>query len=217
MRRTVDVPLRGTIGHRATVWAKWLRSRREPSTVLALALSLLAGCHHDMQDQPRYEPLEHSALFADGRSSRPLVPGTIPRGHLEVDQAYFAGREDGSLVDKLPVELTPALLERGQERYNIYCSPCHARTGDGNGMIVQRGYRRPPSYHTDRLRGMPVGHFFDVITRGFGMMPSYARQVPVEDRWAIVAYIRALQWSQYAVVDELSDADRGELPKEGQP
>jgi mono/diheme cytochrome c family protein len=170
-----------------------------------------------MQDQPRYEPLEHSALFADGRSSRPLVPGTIPRGHLEVDQAYFAGREDGSLVDKLPVELTPALLERGQERYNIYCSPCHARTGDGNGMIVQRGYRRPPSYHTDRLRGMPVGHFFDVITRGFGMMPSYARQVPVEDRWAIVAYIRALQWSQYAVVDELSDADRGELPKEGQP
>ncbi|HWA99069.1 MAG TPA: cytochrome c [Pirellulales bacterium] len=177
----------------------------------------LVGCHHDMQDQPRYEPLEGNSFFADGLASRPLVAGTVARGHLEVDTARFTGRDENGFVDQLPMDVTTALVERGAERFNIYCSPCHARTGDGNGMIVQRGYRRPPSFHTERLRGLPVGHFFDVITRGFGMMPSYARQVPAEDRWAIVAYIRALQLSQYTPVedvpaDERQKLDRGERP-----
>ncbi len=180
--------------------------------VLALAaLAALAGCHDDMYNQPRYEPLERSDFFDDHRSSRSLVAGTVVYRAERTDDVLHTGRSDGELATDLPIELTAALLRRGQERYNIYCSVCHARTGDGNGMIVQRGYRQPPTLHSDRLRGVPVGHFFDVITNGFGAMPSYALQVPTEDRWAIAAYIRALQMSQYAGVDELPEDVRAQL------
>jgi mono/diheme cytochrome c family protein len=180
--------------------------------MLVLAtLPALVGCHDDMYNQPRYEPLERSDFFDDHRASRPLVAGTVVYRAERTDDVLHTGREDGELATELPIELTAALLRRGQERFNIYCSVCHARTGDGNGMIVQRGYRQPPTYHSDRLRGAPIGHFFDVMTNGFGAMPSYALQVPTEDRWAIAAYIRALQLSQYATADELPDDVRKEL------
>jgi mono/diheme cytochrome c family protein len=168
-----------------------------------LLYAALLGCHDDMYNQPRYEALEPSDFFDDGRSSRPLVPGTIAYGAKSLDDVLYTGRSGGELAAELPMEVSKALLNRGQERFNIYCSVCHSRTGDGNGMIVQRGYRQPPTFHSDRLRGVPVGHFFDVMTSGFGAMPSYALQVPPEDRWAIAAYIRALQFSQYASLDEV--------------
>jgi mono/diheme cytochrome c family protein len=180
--------------------------------VLAIAVILvIAGCHDDMYNQPRYEPLERSDFFDDHRSSRPLVAGTVVYRAQRTDDVLHTGRAAGELAKELPVELTAALLRRGQERFNIYCSVCHARTGDGNGMIAQRGYRLPPTFHSDRLRGVPVGHFFDVITNGFGAMPSYALQVPTEDRWAIAAYIRALQLSQYATAGELPEDVREQL------
>lgn len=166
---------------------------------LALALSfVLAACREDMQDQPRYKPLRKSDFFADERSSRPLTPGTVPRGDLREDTYFYTGMMGRQPGNVMPFPVTPQVLERGRERYNIYCSPCHSEIGDGNGMIVQRGYRRPPSYHTDRLRSAPVGHFYDVMTNGFGAMPDYAAQVSPRDRWNITAYIRALQLSQSA-------------------
>lgn len=170
-----------------------------PSTVaLVLLLIFLAGCREDMQNQPRYKPLRKSDFFEDGRSSRPPVPGTVARGELRGDTYFYTGMMNGQAGDMMPFPTTQEVLERGRERYNIYCAPCHSRTGDGNGMIVQRGYRRPPSYHIDRLRKAPLGHFFDVMTNGFGAMPDYAAQIAPRDRWAIVAYIRALQLSQAA-------------------
>jgi mono/diheme cytochrome c family protein len=161
-------------------------------------LAFLAGCRSDMQDQPRLKPLRRSDFFPDGRSARPLVAGTVARGELHEDRYFYTGFIGKSPGDYLPFPATREVLERGRERFNIYCAPCHARKGDGNGMIVQRGYRRPPSYHTDRLRAAPLGHFFDVMTNGFGAMPDYAQQVPPPDRWAIAAYIRVLQFSQNA-------------------
>ncbi len=155
------------------------------------------------QSEYRYRPLSQTTFFGDERSARPEVPGTVARGHLEADSAFYTGRVNGQLVTALPVPLTLKLLERGQERFNVFCSPCHDRTGYGNGMIVQRGFQHPPSYHIDRLRQAPIGHFFEVPTRGFGVMPSYAAQVPAEDRWAIAAYIRALQLSQNAPVADV--------------
>ncbi|MFB3916867.1 MAG: cytochrome c [Terriglobales bacterium] len=151
-----------------------------------------------MQDQPKLKPLARSDFYEDGRASRPLVPGTIARGQLRADTYYYTGYMGNTVGNVMPFPITKQVLERGRERFNIYCAPCHSRTGDGNGMIVQRGYRRPPSYHTDRLRTAPLGHFFDVITNGFGAMPDYAAQVAPHDRWAIIAYIRALQLSQNA-------------------
>jgi mono/diheme cytochrome c family protein len=183
----------------------------------ALACVALTGCFNDMYDQPRYEPLEASDFFDDGLASRPEVAGTIPRGYLELDTKYFRGKTDGEFVSELPVKLDEALLTRGQERFNIYCSMCHGRVGDGDGMIVRRGYRRPPSFHIERLRGLPVGHYFDVITNGSGAMPSYRHQVPVQDRWAIIAYIRALQVSQFAKVDDLTPEERSKLEKKSSP
>jgi mono/diheme cytochrome c family protein len=183
----------------------------------AAAIGVAAvGCHRDMYDQPRLEPLESSTFFDDGQASRPLVEGVVPFGAPRADDALHTGKENGELVDELPLPLDAALLVRGQQRYNIYCANCHGRTGAGDGMIVQRGFRRPPTYHSDRMRGVPVGHFFDVMTNGFGAMPSYALQVPVQDRWAIAAYIRALQWSQYARVDDLPTELRG-TPEASQP
>lgn len=166
-------------------------------TLLPLLL-LLTACREDMQNQPRFKPLRKSDFFEDGRSSREPVFGTVARGDLREDSYFYTGMVNGEPGNYMPFAATQDVLERGRERYNIYCAPCHSRTGDGNGMIVQRGYRRPPSYHTNRLRTLPLGHFFDVITNGFGSMPDYATQVPPHDRWAIVAYIRALQLSQQA-------------------
>ncbi|HWB12023.1 MAG TPA: cytochrome c [Pirellulales bacterium] len=170
-----------------------------------VALVAVSGCDMlDMYDEPRFEPLESSAFFDDGTSARPLVAGTVARGDLREDEGFYSGKVDGKYVAKLPVDLDEQLLLRGHERFNIYCSPCHGRVGDGNGMIVQRGFRRPPSFvGTDRLLNAPVGHFYDVISNGFGAMPSYASRVEPTDRWAIVAYIRALQRSQNGIVDDV--------------
>lgn len=178
------------------------------------ALAALAGCHRDMYDQPRLEPLEENAFFDDGRASRPLVPGVVVYGAPPADSVLVTGRVNGELTDELPMELNAALLKRGEQRFNIFCSNCHGLSGDGDGMIVLRGYRKPPTYHSDRLRGMPIGHFFDVATNGFGVMPSYASQVPIEDRWAIAAYIRALQLTQYARLDDVPEAERLQLENE---
>lgn len=160
-----------------------------------------------MHDAPRYDPLEASTFFADGRGSRTLVANTVARGTLREDTHFYQGKVDGQLTDMFPMPVTAEVMARGQERFNVFCSPCHGRTGQGNGMVVQRGFRAPPSYHDERLRNAPVGYYFDVMTNGFGAMPDYATQVPVPDRWAIAAYIRALQFSQRATVNEVP-ADR---------
>ena len=167
-----------------------------------------------MHNQPKFKPLRASEFFPDGRSARPLVPGTVDRSELNPDPAYLTGLENLQPVTTLPFAVTRPVLERGRERYNIYCTPCHGELGDGNGMVVQRGYLRPPTFHDDRLRQAPVGHFFDVISNGFGAMPDYRDQVPVADRWAIIAYIRALQLARHA---PLSDVPPGERQKLGQP
>jgi mono/diheme cytochrome c family protein len=172
-----------------------------------------AGCRQDMHDQPKYIPLRQSTFFADQRSARPLVAGTVARGHLREDMLLYTGKINGQDADVFPFPIDDRTMARGQERFNIYCSPCHGRTGQGDGMVVRRGYRRPPSYHIDRLRTAPVGHFFDVMTNGFGAMPDYAAQVSAEDRWAIAAYIRALQLSEHATVADVPAADRSKLPQ----
>ena len=152
-----------------------------------------------MAEQSRYEPLEGSTFFADGRSSRPLPTGTIARGQLNSDPHFYAGMQGGELATTLPMTVTRALLERGQERFNIFCSPCHDRVGTGKGTVALRGFRRmPASFHDDRLKQVPPGYLYYVISNGFGVMDDYAAQVKPEDRWAIVAYIRALQFSQDA-------------------
>jgi hypothetical protein len=178
---------------------------------MVLGLVLLAGCRQEMADQPRYEPLEASAFFADGRSARDLVPGTVARGQLHLEGPLYTGRVEGEEVADLPLPLTPELLARGHERYNIYCTPCHDHVGTGHGMIVRRGYPHPPSFHIPRLRQAPIGHLFVVMSAGYGAMPEYGKLVPSQDRWAIVAYIRALQLSQYAPVAALPEEDRAVL------
>lgn len=172
---------------------------------LLCVLAGVSGCFRlHMYDQPRYEPLEASKSFQNGQSARPLVEGTVARGTLREDRHYYTGMEgDSVFTENFPFEVTMPVLDRGRERFNIYCSPCHDRMGTGRGMVVRRGYKQPTSYHDDRLRRQPAGYFFDIITNGFATMPSYARQIPVQDRWAIVAYIRALQLSQYARVSDL--------------
>jgi mono/diheme cytochrome c family protein len=176
-----------------------------------LLLLALAGCRQDMHDQPKYQPFERNAFFADQRASRPLVPGVVARGHLDEDQAFFTGLAGGAPVSTNPLPLTRDVLLRGQERFNIYCSPCHDRVGAGEGMIVQRGYKQPPTFHSDRLRAVPDGYLFQVMTNGFGTMPTYAPQVSARDRWAIVAYIRALQYSQHATLADVPEAERAGL------
>jgi mono/diheme cytochrome c family protein len=178
---------------------------------LTCILLLAAGCRQDMHDQPKYKPLKSSAFFEDGRDSRPLVADTVARGHLDADALLYTGKVGTAFADDFPFPVTRDVLARGQERFNIYCSPCHDRTGSGTGMIVRRGYRRPPSFHIDRLRAAPAGYFFDVVTHGFGAMPDYASQVPVADRWAIVSYIRVLQLSQHATLADVPDAQRSKL------
>ncbi len=164
-----------------------------------------------MHDQPKYIPLRSSDFFPDGRSARPPVEGTVARGQLRDDVHFYTGMIDGKPAETFPFPITRAILERGRERFNVTCAPCHSRLGDGNGIIVQRGYRRPESFHTDRLRKAAPGYHFDVMTRGFGAMPDYAAQVTPQDRWAIAAYVRALQLSQKAALDDVPAAERKRL------
>jgi cytochrome c553 len=164
-----------------------------------------------MHDAPRYEPLEASTFFSDGQASRLFVANTVPRGHLREDDHLYTGKVGGQLVNEFPMPVTTEVMERGQERFNVFCAPCHGRTGDGNGMIVQRGFRKPPSYYEDRLVNAPVGYLYDVMTNGFGAMQDYAAQVPVTDRWAIAAYIRALQLSRRGTVNDVPADRREEL------
>ena len=188
--------------------------RRTPALLALVAASALAaaGCRQDMHDQPRIEPLAENTFFADGSGSRPLPANTVARGYLRADTALYSGLyPDGSLLAEPPMPVTRELLVRGRERFEIFCSPCHGRTGEGTGMVVRRGYKQPTSYHVDRLRQVPLGYLFFVMSNGFGVMPSYAAQVPVEDRWAIAAYIRALQLSQHFDAVKLSAEERARL------
>ncbi len=182
-----------------------------------MSVACLAGCRQDMHDAPRYEVYEASATFPDGRASRNLPVGTVPRGWLREDEALYTGRVDGEFVEAFPLAISHADLVRGQERFNIFCTPCHGRLGDGQGMVVQRGLRQAASYHQDRLRQERLGYLFDVITNGFGAMQSYAEQIPVRDRWLIVAYVRALQLSQNATVDDVPADRRGQMAEAPSP
>lgn len=181
----------------------------------AFMLLGIIGCHQDMYDQPKQKPLSKSLFYSDGLAARPLPEGTVARGFARTDEHLNAGRVSGSFVTEFPFPITSEVLKRGQDRFNTFCSPCHGALGDGRGMIVQRGFPQPRSYHSDTLRARSVGYFFDVITNGFGRMYSYAPSVPVNDRWAIVAYIRALQYSQHTPIRELSAADREHLMGSG--
>lgn len=187
-----------------------LHAGRARALLLALAC---AACRQDMHDQPKVEPLEASSFFADGRAARPRVAGTVARGELDLDDHFWRGKVDGKTAETLPAEITidRKLLDRGHERFDIFCSPCHGRVGDGSGMVVERGMRRPPSFHIERLRNAPVGYFFDVITNGFGAMYDYSDRIPPSDRWAIVAYVRALQTSQNASLAEVPPDERQKL------
>ena len=170
---------------------------------MLLSITLLTACRQDMHDQPRFKPLAQSDFFTDLRSARMPIDGTVARGQLRDDTYFYTGKLGANPGDFMPFPITYDVLARGRERFNIYCTPCHSRTGDGNGMIVQRGFRPPPSFHTERLRKAPLGYFFDVMTNGFGAMPDYASQIPPRDRWCIVAYIRALQLSQGATASDI--------------
>lgn len=205
--------------HRPAAWA-----------LASLAL-LMTGCRQDMHDQPKYRPLRGSDFFADGRGSRLPVANTVARGGLRDDQYYYTGKINGLAANQLPERLLKEdfksmgeLLARGQERYQVYCTPCHSRVGDGNGMIPQRAGNtgatsafRPPSYHEERLKKIPLGHFYDVMTNGFGVMLNYSAQIPPRDRWAIAAYIRALQLSQDAKITDVPEAERGKIEDMGAP
>jgi mono/diheme cytochrome c family protein len=180
---------------------------------VVLLLGLAAGCRLDMHVQPRENPLSWSNFFPDHRSARPAVEGTVARGELRADRYLYTGKLGNNPGDSMPFAVTRDDLARGQVRYNIYCAPCHSRVGDGNGYIPSRGFaRKPPSFHSERLEKAPVGYIFGVITEGFGIMPDYASQIPAEDRWRIVAYVRALQLSQHA-----TQADAGGHPIPSQP
>ena len=172
--------------------------RAEGRFVAGMVLALTLGCHQKMREQPRCEPLGASRMFADGKCAREPVKGTVARGAARDPVAAIDSKSD-----RLPLPVTPALVARGRDRYDIYCSPCHDRVGTGRGMIVQRGFRPPPSLHDDRLRTAPVGHFVDVMTQGWGAMPAYAAQLPAADRWAIALYVRALQRSQHASLGDV--------------
>ena len=178
---------------------------------LLAATALVAGCRQDMHDAPRYEAYEASATFADNRASRVAPAGTVARGWLRDDEALYTGKINGETVDLFPFAIDATMLARGQQRFNIYCTPCHGKLGDGQGMVVQRGLRQAASYHQDRLRQEKLGYFYDVITNGFGAMQRYADQIPVRDRWLIVAYVRTLQLSQHASVEDVPADRRGAL------
>ncbi|HVT03539.1 MAG TPA: cytochrome c [Thermoanaerobaculia bacterium] len=184
------------------------------TVILAIAGAiLLAGCRppQKMGDQPKYDPYMASDFFPDGQSARPAIAGTVARGYLHEDSFLNTGKVNGAVAEGYPFPVTEEVVTRGRQRFDIYCSECHGRVGRGDGMIVRRGYRRPPSFHTKLLRSQPSGHFFDVMTNGFGAMPQYGTMIPVNDRWAITAYVRALQMSQNAVLDDVPPSQRGGL------
>lgn len=181
---------------------------------LALVVALSASaCRQDMHDAPKLEPLEHSDFFKDGRASRQLMPGTIARGGLKEDTLLHTGKDGDALSETFPFPVTEGVLARGEERFNIYCTPCHARTGDGNGIVAQRGFKHPPTFHDDRMRAMPAGYYVMVMTNGFATMPSYSLQVKPDDRWAIAAYIKALQLSRHANVADLSAEEKAKVER----
>ena len=187
-----------------TPFAPTLPARRRVWVVLTLGLTLLlSACGRNMYDQPKAQAYDASPFFADGAAMRPLPEGTVSRERGAIDPVYLTGQNDAGLVAELPVELTTELLLRGQERYNIYCSPCHNYDGTGTGMVVQKGFVQPTSFHAQRLLDAPVGYFFNAMTNGFGRMYSYASRIPVEDRWAIAGYVKALQLSQNATLDDV--------------
>lgn len=200
---------------------------RIPLIVACLFLVAIgSGCSQKMANQPKYRPLRRSDFYNDGLSGRPLVEGTVPRGYLKSDAQFYTGKnltpalQSGKApavadVDRFPFPVTAEVLNRGQERFNIFCSPCHDRLGTGEGMVTKRGFRHPPSYHTDQLRKVAVGHFFDVMTNGFGAMPDYSAQVSPRDRWAIAAHIRALQLSQNATLADVPAEKRSLLAPGG--
>jgi len=186
-------------------------------TLICIALTT-GGCRQDMHDQPKFEPLEATTVFANGAASRPMIEGTVARGMLRDDKVFYTGRTpEDQFVTELPVPLTRELLTRGQTRFNAFCSPCHGRVGEGDGMVVQRGFKYPTSFHETRLRESPVGYYFHIMTNGFGEMSSYAAQIPPADRWAIVAYVRALQASQHTPVDDLSAEDLERIESKTDP
>lgn len=181
---------------------------------LLLLVCFVAGCRQEMHDQAKRTAFQKSNFFADLRASRPSVPGTVARGRLFLDEHFHTGRVDGELATTFPFPVDRGVLERGRERYGIFCSPCHDHAGYGEGVIVKRGMQRPVSFHAERLREASPGYYFDVITNGFGAMYDFADRVPAEDRWAIVAYIRALQQSQNAALDDVPAAERASLEEQ---
>jgi hypothetical protein len=178
--------------------------RPEILIAVTMLLALTASCRLDMHVQPRENPLARSDFYPDHRSERPPVDGTVARGDLRADTYFYTGKIGGNPGDAMPFPVTKEVLARGQERYNIFCAPCHSRLGDGKGFVPSRGFsRQPPSFHDARLKSAPLGYFYDVITEGFGIMPDYASQIPPADRWNIVAYVRALQLSQDATMADV--------------
>jgi mono/diheme cytochrome c family protein len=194
-------------------------------SLFPLAMVTLIGCRQDMHDQPKFKPLGETTFYADHRQSRPDVAHTIARGDLrDGDTEFYTGKAtkpgiDGKEadVDMFPIAVDKALLQRGHERFDVFCSPCHGKLGNGLGMIVRRGFKQPPSYHIERLRTAPVGHFYDVITNGYGSMYNYAAQIPPRDRWAIISYIRVLQYSENQKVETLSAENKAKLPAQANP
>jgi mono/diheme cytochrome c family protein len=207
--------LRSEAGYTEKTLRRSAKFLRRAACVALVALGL-AGCRLDMHVQPKYLPYDGTDFWGDGRSERQPVPGTVARGHLKLDELFYTGKVNGVLADEFPFPITAADLERGRQRFNIYCTPCHGYTGNGRGMIVQRGFPAPPSYHIQRLREAPAGHFFDVITNGYGAMYSYAARVAPADRWRIIAYIRALQLSENAKIDDVPEAERAKLAQQPQ-
>jgi mono/diheme cytochrome c family protein len=177
----------------------------------ALLILSAAGCRQDMHDQPKYIPFRESAFFNDARSARPVLAGTVARGQLYDDSLLYTGKANGADATVFPFPIDDRVMARGQERFNIFCTPCHGRVGLGDGMIVRRGYRQPPSFLDERLRTAPAGHFYDVVTNGFGAMPDYAAQITPRDRWAIAAYVRALQLAGRATIADVPAAERGKM------
>jgi len=176
-----------------------------------LVACLACGCRRDMFDQPKGKPLAESHFFDNGAMAREFPPHTVARGQLEADDRFFSGKIGTNLLETIPARITSDVLRRGRERFDIYCAPCHGRTGDGDGIVVRRGFPAPPSLHIDRLRGAPAGHIFDVITRGYGVMYSQASRVEPGDRWAIVAYVRALQLAGHAAFKDVPVSERAKL------
>lgn len=214
------------------------RGTRFAFCLLTFAFAAGCGVRFDMQDQPRYKAFKHSDFFKDGRASRDLPEGTVARGLLKDNKAFYTGKIDNpnpnaqvqtttdasgntlvssfpNDIDEFPIPVTKEVVDRGQDRFNIYCIVCHGPVGAGDGMVVRRGFVKPPTYHDDRLRNAPVGHFFDVISNGWGRMNGYAAQIPAADRWAIVAYIRALQVSQNST--EIMKMNSSTPAKTGEP